>query len=122
LSGTSTLLLSSNLSLSTNANNLLNQASNQSLSLSERFIQGLKLPQLSVPLPSIDTFDYTKSKKNLEKMRGLADCQDRFMKIVLTNIDRRSRPIRKQERVVSDSLKKRRIFLEEENFDILDIL
>jgi len=55
-------------------------------------------------------------------MRGLADCQDRFMKIVLTNIDRRSRPIRKQERVVSDSLKKRRIFLEEENFDILDIL
>lgn len=115
-------MLSSNLSLSTNANNLLNQASNQSLSLSERFIQGLKLPQLSVPLPSIDTFDYTKSKKNLEKMRGLADCQDRFMKIVLTNIDRRSRPIRKQERVVSDSLKKRRIFLEEENFDILDIL
>lgn len=122
MSGTSTLLLSSNLSLSTNANNLLNQASNQSLSLSERFIQGLKLPQLSVPLPSIDTFDSTKSKKNLEKMRGLADCQDRFMKIVLTNIDRRSRPIRKQERVVSDSLKKRRIFLEEENFDILDIL
>lgn len=115
-------MLSSNLSLSTNANNLLNQASNQSLSLSERFIQGLKLPQLSVPLPLIDTFDYTKSKKNLEKMRGLADCQDRFMKIVLTNIDRHSRPIRKQERVVSDSLKKRRIFLEEENFDILDIL
>jgi hypothetical protein len=102
----------------------LNQATNQSLTLSERFVQGLKLPQLSVPLPSVEVIasDKAKSKKNLEKMRGLADCQDRFMKIVLTNIDRRSRPIRKQERGVSESLKKRRIFLEEENFDILDIL
>lgn len=44
------------------------------------------------------------------------------MKVVFNNIDRRSKPIRKQERTVSESLKKRRIFLEEENFDILDIL
>jgi hypothetical protein len=72
-SGTSTLLLSSNLSLSANTNNLLNQATNQSLTLSERFVQGLKLPQLSVPLPSIEASG-DKIKKNLEKMRGLADC------------------------------------------------
>lgn len=110
------------MSLSTNTNNLLNQATNQSLTLSERFVQGLKLPQLTVPLPQVDSFDEGRTKKNLEKMRGLAECQDRFMRVVLTNIDRRSKPIRKQEKSVSESLKKRRIFLEEENFDILDIL
>jgi hypothetical protein len=70
----------------------------------------------------VDSFDDLKTKKNLEKMRGLADCQDRFMRVVLTNIDRRSKAIRKQEKGVSESLKKRRIFLEEDNFDILDVL
>lgn len=74
-SGTSNLLLSSNMSLSTNTNNILNQATNQSLTLSERFIQGLKLPQLTVPLQSSESFEEqppTKVKKNIDKMRGLA--------------------------------------------------
>lgn len=44
------------------------------------------------------------------------------MQLVLQKIDRRSKPIRKEERVVSNNLKKKRIFLEEDNFDIMSIL
>ncbi len=44
------------------------------------------------------------------------------MQVLLKKIDRRSKPIRKEERVISNNLKKKRIFLEEENFDIMSIL
>lgn len=55
-------------------------------------------------------------------MRALTDCQEQFSKIVTTNVHKRSKSIRKLERQVSDSLRRRKIFLEEANFDILDIL
>ena len=45
-----------------------------------------------------------------------------FIKVVYQKIDRKSKPIKKQEKLVSENLKRRRIFLEEENFDILSIL
>jgi hypothetical protein len=44
------------------------------------------------------------------------------MQVLLRKIDRRSKPIKKQEKIVSQNLKKKRIFLEEENFDIMSIL
>lgn len=44
------------------------------------------------------------------------------MQVLLRKIDRRSKPIRKEERVICKNLKKKRIFLEEENFDIMSIL
>jgi hypothetical protein len=45
------------------------------------------------------------------------------MRVVFNNVDRRSKYIKKHEKSLSESLKRRRgINLEEENFDILDIL
>lgn len=44
------------------------------------------------------------------------------MQAVLQKIDRKSKPIRKQTKVVSDCLNKKKIYLEEENFDILTLL
>ena len=55
-------------------------------------------------------------------MQNLAICQANFMQVLLKKIDRRSKPIRREERVISNNLKKKRIFLEEENFDIMSIL
>ena len=64
-----------------------------------------------------------KATRRLAKMRGLASCQERFMRVVFNNVDRRSKYIKKNEKILSESLKRRRgINLEEENFDILDIL
>jgi len=40
----------------------------------------------------------------------------------LQKIDRRSKPIKKQEKILNHNLKKKNIFLEEENFDILTLL
>ncbi len=42
--------------------------------------------------------------------------------MVLQKIDRRSKPIKKQEKLVNENLKRKRIFLEQENFDILSVL
>jgi hypothetical protein len=44
------------------------------------------------------------------------------MQVVLQKIDRRSKPIKKQEKIINNNLKKRNVFLEEENFDILTLL
>ena len=46
-----------------------------------------------------------------------------MMRIILQRIDRKSRPIRKQERIVSDNLKSRNVQLDEENpFDIIQLI
>lgn len=45
-----------------------------------------------------------------------------FVEVVLTKIDKKSKPIKKQEKLVNENLKRKRIFLEEENFDILTVL
>ena len=44
------------------------------------------------------------------------------MQVVLQKVDRRSKPIKKQEKIVNKNLQKKQIFLEEENFDILRLL
>jgi hypothetical protein len=54
------------------------------------------------------------------KLKALGECQMQMMRIILQRIDRKSRPIRKQERIVSDNLKRRNVQLDEENpFDII---
>lgn len=96
--------------------------------MAEKFVQGLKLPQLTLPITAAEPNNQAiitpeKAHKRLEKMRGLASCQERFMRVVFNNVDRRSKYIKKHEKALSESLKRRRgINLEEENFDILDIL
>lgn len=55
-------------------------------------------------------------------MRGLAHCQMNFMEVVLMKINRKSKPIKKQEKIVNENLKRKRIFLEEDDFDILQVL
>jgi hypothetical protein len=55
-------------------------------------------------------------------MKALTNCQINFIKVVMQKIDRKSKPIKKQEKLVSENLKRKRIFLEEENFDILSVL
>lgn len=85
-------------------------------------MQGLKLPQLTLPVHE-NQITPEKALRRLDKMRGLASCQERFMRVVFNNVDRRSKYIKKHEKALSESLKRRRgINLEEENFDILDVL
>ena len=55
-------------------------------------------------------------------MKNLTLCQLNFMQVLLMKIDRKSKPIKKQEKIVADNLKRKRIFLEQENFDILNVL
>ncbi len=55
-------------------------------------------------------------------MKALSKCQMNFITLVLTKIDRKSKPIKKQEKYVNENLKRKRIFLEQENFDILSVL
>ena len=64
----------------------------------------------------------TKIAKNLAKMHGLAVCQMNMMQILLQKISRRSKVIRKREQLVNDNLKRKRIYLERENFDLMSFL
>ena len=58
----------------------------------------------------------------MSKMQGLAVCQMNMMQIMLQKISRRSKVIRKQEKVVNDNLKRKRIYLEKEKFDLMSVL
>lgn len=58
----------------------------------------------------------------MEKMSQLALCQITLMQALFQKIDRKCKPIRKQEKAVCANLKRKRIFLEQENFDIMKIL
>lgn len=55
-------------------------------------------------------------------MHGLAICQMNMMQILLQKISRRSKVIRKQEKIVNENLKRKRIYLEKSNFDLMSIL
>lgn len=44
------------------------------------------------------------------------------MQVLLQKIDRRSKPIKKQEKIVRANLRRKRIYLEMENFDIINVL
>jgi hypothetical protein len=63
-----------------------------------------------------------KFQKTLEKMRALSKCQMNFMRVVFQKIDRKSKPIKKEEKIVHENLKRKRIHLDSENFDILSVL
>lgn len=45
-----------------------------------------------------------------------------MMQILLQKISRRSKVIRKQEKIVNENLKRKRIYLEKSNFDLMSIL
>ena len=58
----------------------------------------------------------------MAKMQGLAVCQMNMMQILLQKISRRSKVIRKQEKIVNDNLKRKRIYLEKDKFDLMSVL
>ena len=80
---------------------------------SDRIVHGLKVPETESGKPHA---------KALAKMKMLTKCQTNFIQCTLQKIDRRSKPIKKQEKIVSDNLKKKNIHLEQPNFDILTLL
>ena len=63
-----------------------------------------------------------KTKKTMNKMQSLAICQMNMMQILLQKISRRSKVIRKQEKLVNDNLKRKRIYLERDRFDLMSVL
>lgn len=44
------------------------------------------------------------------------------MQVVLQKIDRKSKPIKKQVKLIEESLTQKKIYLQQENFDILTLL
>ena len=62
------------------------------------------------------------SKKHLRKMKMLSRCQANFIQIILQKIDRRSKPIKKQEKELNQHLRRKKIYLDEEGWDILNLL
>lgn len=57
-----------------------------------------------------------------EKLNGLVHAQNNFLTVIFQKIDRKSKPIKKQEKIINENLKRKGIFLEQENFDILSVL
>ena len=55
-------------------------------------------------------------------MHSLALCQINMMQVLLQKISRKSKTIKKQEKIVNDNLKRKRIHLEREKFDIMSVL
>ena len=52
-------------------------------------------------------------------MKMLEKCQANYMQVILTKIDRKSKPIKKHTKICDKSLKERKIDLEDEDFDLL---
>jgi len=63
-----------------------------------------------------------KAKKYIGKVSMLSKFQTTMMQVMLQKIDRKSKPIRKQTKLTAESLHKKKIFLEQEGFDILGLL
>jgi hypothetical protein len=62
-------------------------------------------------------------QKHVLKLRALGECQMQFMRVLLQRIDRKSRPIRKQERAVAENLRRRQVNLDDEDtFDIMQLI
>ena len=55
-------------------------------------------------------------------MHSLALCQINMMQVLLQKISRKSKTIKKQEKIVNDNLRRKRIYLEREKFDIMSVL
>jgi len=58
----------------------------------------------------------------MAKMNSLGVCQMNMMQILLQKISRKSKVICKQEKIVNDNLKRKRIYLERERFDLMSVL
>lgn len=79
-------------------------------------IHGLKPPAAALRTPQSLT-------KHALKLRALGECQMHFMRVLLQRIDRKSRPIRKQERAVAENLRRRRVNLDDDDtFDIMQLI
>ena len=61
-------------------------------------------------------------KKTLSKMRCLAISQMNMMQVVLQKVAYRSKDIQKQEKIVGEKLRRKRIQLESPNFNLMDVL
>lgn len=61
-------------------------------------------------------------KKTLSKMRCLAISQMNMMQVVLQKVAYRSKDIQKHEKIVGEKLKRKRIQLENPNFNLMEIL
>lgn len=58
----------------------------------------------------------------LKKMKLLSNAQAGFIQLELQKIDRRSKPIKKQTTVLDEALRRKRIQLEKDGWDILSLL
>lgn len=74
-------------------------------------VRGVKMPS-----------EATVISKNLQRMRSLGKCQANFMNFMLKNIDRKSKPIKKQYKYVRRNLRRHKLYLTEENFDIIKFI
>jgi hypothetical protein len=55
-------------------------------------------------------------------MRALTECQMSFVDVIFQNIDRKSKPIKKELKRIQQNLKKKNVNLYEEDFDIMRII
>ena len=61
-------------------------------------------------------------KKTLSKMRCLAISQMNMMQVVLQKVAYRSKDILKQEKIANEKLTRKRIQLEDPNFNLMQVL
>lgn len=59
-----------------------------------------------------------KIKNSVSNLRFLANCQSNYMQVVLQKIDRKSKPIKKQEKLCSNYLENRGFKILDPNFDL----
>jgi hypothetical protein len=62
------------------------------------------------------------SSELLKKMRQLTQFQSEVIQVTLNKIDRKSKPIKKQDKLISTSLKNKNMNIECDNFDIENLL
>jgi|TARA_B110000285_G_scaffold226212_1_gene285598 hypothetical protein len=83
----------------------------------ERIVVGMRAPQYNFQSQLNSNGGKSektvpKQNKAVAKMRMLSKFQSTLMQVVLQKIDRRSKPIRKQTKIVQESLAKKKIFLD----------
>ena len=73
-------------------------------------MQGIKAPSQTSDVKEVQSVN--KTLKALSKVKMLTRFQATLMQAVLQKIDRKCKPIKKQIKVVSESLLKKKIFLD----------
>ena len=64
----------------------------------------------------------SKKKETLSSMKMLAKCQTNYMQVILSKVDRKSKPIKKQSKICERFLTKKGFNLEDEKFDLYSYL